>query len=360
MLHAVIMAGGAGTRFWPASRVDFPKQLLNLAGGRSMIQTTVDRVKPFCSPEQILIVTNRRLVDQIQRQLPEIPPNCIIGEPCKRDTAPCIALAAKWTLRNDPDALMVVMPSDHVIVSNEHFLLAIQCAVSLIEADPSRIVTFGITPDHPSEAFGYIERDDSNQSGDVKLPAFKVSRFREKPDRQTAEAFLESGRFYWNSGIFVWKSQAIVDALNEHVPEMMEYVDRIAASFESPDFDNVFQQQFNAISGISIDYAVMENYSNSWVIEAPFSWNDVGNWSALPQLIGSDQSGNTVSGRHVSIDSTNCIVRCEKDRLIATIGVDSLIVVQTENAILVADRNREADVKKIVEYLEKNSLSDYL
>ena len=359
MLHSVIMAGGAGTRFWPASRVDCPKQLLKLAGDRSMIQSTVDRVLQFSEADKILIVTNQRLVTQIREQLSELPASSIVGEPCKRDTAPCIALAGLWTMRSDPDATMVVMPADHLISTDQQFKQAIEAAVEMVDEDPERIITFGIKPTYPAEVFGYIERDDE-RNGTHETKKYRVKRFREKPDRTTAKQFLDSGSFYWNSGIFIWKSKTIIDALRKHQPEMMDHMDRVAAHFDLQDFDSVFEKEFSAINGISIDYAVMEKYPNTWVIEAPFTWDDVGNWTALSNLLGSDEVGNTVAAKHVSIDSTNCIIRAEDGHLVATLGVEDLIVVQTGDATLVARRNRESEVKKIVEQLQSKNWSEYL
>ena len=359
MLHSVIMAGGAGTRFWPASRVDCPKQLLKLSGDRSMIQSTIDRVMQFSKPEQVLIVTNKRLVSQIQQQIPELPLECIVGEPCKRDTAPCIAFAALWTLKNDPEAIMAVMPADHLISTDQQFKDAVESAVQMVDEDPTRIVTFGIKPTYPAEVFGYIER----AKGPAATPndgCFPVQRFREKPDRQTAEEFIKSGDFYWNSGIFVWKSQTIVDALKTHQPDLMAHIEKIADQFDQPGFASVFESEFAAINPISIDYAVMENYPNTWVIEAPFKWDDVGNWTALPSLIGADNLGNTVSAKHISIDASNCIIHADETHLVATLGVEDLIIVQTKDATLIADRKRESDVKKIVEKLKSNQWDEYL
>ena len=212
MLYATIMAGGAGTRFWPASRKAHPKQLLNLAGERSMIQSTVDRLHGLVDPDRLLIVTNKTLVDPIARQLPDVPRDSIIGEPAKRDTAPCIGLAAAWISARDPEATMVVMPADHVIRPDADFQAALQHAASLVEDDPSLIVTFGIKPTYPAEAFGYIERADESVAG-AEFPTYRVIRFREKPDAQTAQQFLDAGSFYWNSGIFVWKAKTILSCL---------------------------------------------------------------------------------------------------------------------------------------------------
>ena len=217
MIYATIMAGGSGTRFWPASRKLTPKQLLNLTGERSMIQSTADRMQGMCGGENLLIVTNKLLVDSIAQQLPDVPRSSIVGEPAKRDTAPCVGLAAALVAAKDPEATMIVMPADHVIGPVDVFQSALQHAASLVEDDPSRIVTFGIKPSYPAEVFGYIE---AGKSLGAAVPTFEVERFREKPDAATAKQFCDAGTFYWNAGIFVWKAKTVLAALERFVPEM--------------------------------------------------------------------------------------------------------------------------------------------
>ncbi|MEM7315893.1 MAG: mannose-1-phosphate guanylyltransferase, partial [Planctomycetota bacterium] len=215
MLHAVIMAGGSGTRFWPASRSMTPKQLLRLAGEQSMIQSTVGRLGEAIPGERTLVVTNQRLVSEIQKQLPQLPKESVIGEPCKRDTAPCVGLAAAWVARNDPEAIMVVMPADHVITPHSDFQAAINYAADIVKEKPSRLVTFGIKPTYPAESFGYIERDnaiDTPADASISPPTFRVKQFREKPKTEVARQYVDSGNFYWNSGIFVWSAQTILTA----------------------------------------------------------------------------------------------------------------------------------------------------
>lgn len=359
MLYATIMAGGTGTRFWPASRRATPKQLLNLTGERSMIQATVDRLDGLCPHENLLIVTNQSLVDPIAAQLPEIPRESIIGEPAKRDTAPCVGLAAAWVLSRDPDATMVVMPADHVIGPDDVFQSALAEAASLVEEDHSRIVTFGIKPSYPAEVFGYIERSES-KIANAKYPSFEVSRFREKPDLETAKSFVEAGTFYWNSGIFVWKAKTILDALRRFQPEMAVHLDKIAAAIQTPQFDEVLDSEFKAIDGTSIDYAVMEQYENVLVVQAPYQWDDLGNWTALPRLQGSDAKGNTVDGNFLGIDTEHSIIRGENGHLIVTVGMKDCIVVHTPDATLVADKNNESAIKQVVSELQKRKMEKYL
>lgn len=358
-MHVTIMAGGAGTRFWPASRNQNPKQLLNLTGERSMIQSTVDRLGDLCDPQNILVVTNELLVDAIREQLPGVPAESIIGEPAKRDTAPCVGLAAAWIMSADPDATMVVMPADHVISPDSVFQDALRHAESVVDADPSAIVTFGIQPNYPAEVFGYIERGDA--ISDQALPTFDVVRFREKPDAETAKQFLEAGTFYWNSGIFVWKAKTIWEALQKHQPEMCGHLSAIADAIGSDSFAEVLRKEFTAIKGTSIDYAVMERYENVKVIEAPYRWDDLGNWTAVPRQRGVDDQGNTVDAeRTITLDTSNTIIRSDDDHLIVTLGMEDCIIVRTADATLIANRNNEAAIKQVVKELEDRGWNEYL
>ena len=355
MLHAVIMAGGSGTRFWPASRALRPKQLLDLAGDRSMIQATVARLGDLVSHDRVLVVTNQRLVAPIRDQLPQLPAESILGEPCKRDTAPCVGLAAAWVSRHDPDAVMAVMPADHVISPDETFQAAISQAAAMVEQAPARLVTFGIKPSYPAESFGYIERGEELAPG-----RYLVKQFREKPKSAVAEQYLKAGTFYWNSGIFVWRAKTILDLLSKYEPELFGHIEKIAACIGAADFAAVFQAEFEKIKGISIDYAVMERAEEVAVIEAPFDWDDVGSWTSLQRLHDADEQGNTIVGKCATIETKNSIIRSEGQHLIATVGVEDLIIVHTANATLVANRHDEESVRKIVRLLEEQGLQEYL
>ena len=358
MIHATIMAGGTGTRFWPASRRANPKQLLNLVGERTMIQATADRMEGLCNSDQLLIVTNESLVDAISEQLPAVPRDSIIGEPAKRDTAPCVGLAAALVYARDPDATMIVMPADHVIGPKEVFQDAMRHAAAVVEEDPSRIVTLGIKPDHPSENFGYIERNGSAIEG--AFPTFGVLRFREKPDVETAKQFLDAGTFYWNSGIFIWKAKTVLDALEKFEPEMYGHIRKIAEAIGTDEFDQTLQTEFCAINGKSIDYAVMERYDNVSVIEAPFSWDDLGNWTAVPRLSGVNEAGNSTAGNHLEIETKGTIIRSTDDHLVVTVGLEDCIVVHTPDATLVASKEHEGAIRDVVKQLEMKQWDQFL
>jgi mannose-1-phosphate guanylyltransferase len=360
MLHAVIMAGGAGTRFWPESRAQTPKQLLKLHGDRTMIQSTVDRLTGLVPPERLLIVANARLVEPIAQQLPDLARQNIVGEPCKRDTAPCIGLAALHALRSDPDATLAVMPSDHVIRPADVFRQAIEQAARLVEAAPGRIVTFGIRPTYPAEIFGYIERGESLTAGDSKFPTYSVRRFREKPKADVAAEYLASGNFYWNSGIFVWKAATILAALEARQPEMVAHLRKIDAAWNAPGFADVFEREFAAIQGVSIDYAVMEHATDVAVIEAPFGWDDVGSWQAMARLRAADEHGNTIVGKHIGVRTAGTIVHGPAEHLIVTVGLKDCLVVHTPDATLVANKHDEEAIREVVRILGERGWAEYL
>ena len=360
MLHAIIMAGGTGTRFWPASTNDTPKQLLRLVGDETMIRQTVDRLGDLVPPERRLVLTNMRLVDAVRRELPELSASAIVGEPCKRDTAPCIGLAALLVSRHDPEATMVVMPADHVIRPAEKFQAAIEQAAMLVEQVPGRFVTFGITPTYPAEVFGYIHRGAEIRRPSLAAATYSVERFQEKPDAATARKYVGSGEYYWNSGIFVWRVATILDALRERQPEMVRRLEKIVTHWDKPERDRVFGEEFSAIKGVSIDYAVMEHATDVAVIEAPFEWDDLGGWQSLARLTGSDADGNTLIGKHLGLETKATIVRTDDDHLVVTLGVKDLIVVHTPKATLVANKHDEEKIRQVVKQLEARGWSEYL
>ena len=361
MLHAVIMAGGTGTRFWPESREAQPKQLLQLFGDQTMIQSTVSRLGNLVASDQVLVVTNQSLVEKIAEQLPQLPRQSIIGEPCKRDTAPCVGLAAALVSNRDPEATMVVMPADHVISTDATFQASLQHAVELVEQDSDRIVTFGIRPNYPAEIYGYIERDESAPAESEAPATYPVARFREKPDLETATQFVAAGNFYWNAGIFVWKAKTIWQALEKYEPAMHGRLKQIADSVGSDDFAEVLAREFSAIEGKSIDYAVMERFEGEiLVVEAPFKWDDVGNWPAMARLHDSDGDGNTIMGKHLGLDTKHSIIRTSDDHLVVTVGLDDMIVVRTPDATLVARRDQEAAIRQIVKQLGERDWREHL
>ncbi len=358
MLHAVVMAGGSGTRFWPQSRQQMPKQLLRLAGDRTMIQQTVDRCADWAAAERTWIVTNHLQAAKTAEQLPELPPGNILVEPAARNTAPCVGLAAVQIVHADPEGIMFVMPADHVIQPVEAFAAAAKQAIAIVEQDPSRLVLFGVTPTFPSTGYGYIERGQMLPGSSP--PVFDVASFREKPKQEVAEQYIKEGRFYWNCGIFCWKAQTILDLLEQYEPEIFDRLQLIAQALRDGNGDAVIAEQFPQMKSISIDYAVLERASGVTVIEAPYQWDDVGSWLAVPRLSGADANGNTVDGLFCGVDTTNCIIRSADAHLVATLGVSNLIIVHTPDATLIADAGQSERIKEILARLQQEGQSAFL
>lgn len=360
MLHAVIMAGGAGTRFWPESRRDWPKQLLALSGPETMLQATLARLEGLVPAERVIVATGSHLASAIRGQLPRLPAGAILAEPCKRDTAACIGLAAMKLLRRDPEAVMLVCPADHAITSKESFQEAVALATRLVLDAPGRLVTFGIRPSYPAETFGYIERGKRLEIKETEPAVYHVRRFHEKPAAAQARLYIDQGNFYWNSGIFVWRAATIRAALAQHEPELVAHLEVILAAEQQVDYEQVLQREFAAIRPVSIDYAVMERAQDVLVIEAPFAWDDVGSWQALSRLLGVDAAGNVVSGQHVGLTTTGSIIRGADNHLIVTLGVRDLIIVHTPDATLVANKHDEESIRQLTRLLEEKGLGRYL
>ena len=357
MLHAVIMAGGIGTRFWPQSRKRMPKQLLPLAGRETLIQQTVTRCQPWVPPERMFVVTNAAQVEQTREQLPQLASDHFLVEPCGRNTAPCVGLAALELMRRDPDAVMLVMPADHVIRPVDAFRDAVERAVGLVDENSRRLVLFGVAPTYPATGFGYIERGDS--LGRVR-GGFQVASFREKPDLETAREYVQRDMFFWNCGIFVWRASRILEALRDHEPELHSGLMRLGESLGTDRWPEALAEQFPKLKSISIDYAVLERTLDVCVVEAPFEWDDVGSWQALPRLLGSDENGNTIDGPFCGIETHGCIVRTTPDHLVAISGLSDCIVVHTPDVTLVARKGDEDAVRQLVALAERQGMSRFL
>ncbi len=358
MKTILIMAGGAGTRFWPLSRKENPKQFLNLTDqNMSMLQSTVDRVKEIVEIERVFIATNNLYVDKITEQLPKLPEENIIVEPCKRNTAPCIGLASLYIERKYPDSTMVVLPSDHVVEDTESFKNILNSAASYANKEEN-IVTLGIKPDKPETGYGYIHLGDQVQEVENNS-VFKVKEFTEKPELKKAKSFFEDGNYYWNSGMFVWKTETILNKLKENLPEIYKNLKEISKSIGKPEEKEVIDEKFSCMNNISIDYGVLEKEKDIFVIPADFGWNDVGSWTALSEINEEDDNNNVINSDHVGIDTNDSIIYSE-DKLVTSIGVDNLIIVNTEDAILVCNKDNAQDVKRLRKLLKEKGFDNHL
>ena len=361
MLHAVIMAGGSGTRFWPQSRERFPKQFLTLKGTRSLLQGAFDRIAPLVGSGGVTVVTNSLQREQTLKQLPEIPKGNVIGEPMGRDTTACIALAAELVMRQDEDANLIVLAADHLIEPAERFMEAVTAADQFLNANPKAIITFGIKPTSPSTAYGYLNRKAGESASMDGATIHRLASFHEKPNRETAERFLAAGTYYWNSGIFAWKASTIRDEIAKFQPEIASAVKRIGDAWKTPQRDDAFAKEYAAAPKISIDFSVMENTKNPiHMIEASFSWDDVGSWLALDRIHGTDGARNVALGKHLLHDTEGCTVVSTDDHLVAALGVENLIIVHTPDATLVADKREEQSVKKLIEELKRRGMSELI
>lgn len=358
MLHAVVMAGGSGTRFWPQSRKSLPKQLLRLAGDQTMIQQTVGRCEGWIDVANTWVVTNEIQAEETGRQLPDVPAKNILIEPCGRNTAPCIGLAAAHILKQDPDGLMFVMPADHVIGPQNVFQQAGHVAEQLVADDEGRFVLFGVPPTFPSTGYGYIERGE--QLAVDGGEAYQVASFREKPARDIAQQYMDAGSYYWNCGIFCWKAAAILDALKEYEPNIYARLMTLSDAIGTDSYGAVLAKEFPQMDSISIDYAVLERSKSVAVVEAPFEWDDVGSWLALPRLLGKDENGNTIDGDYCGVESNGCIVRSLDGHVVATLGVENLIIVHTPDATLVAKRDDADSIRKLVDALRESGHEELL
>ncbi|MBU0755764.1 MAG: mannose-1-phosphate guanylyltransferase [Planctomycetes bacterium] len=350
MLYAVIMAGGSGTRFWPASRQSFPKQLLPIGTRRPLVEETLDRISRLVSPEQTLIVTNASYAKMTNELLSEVPEENVIGEPTGRDTAACIGLAALILKKRDPDAVMAVMPSDHIISPAEGFCFSLEGASILLEENPHSLITFGIKPTFPSTGYGYIRR--GGMVGEVKgLPFYQVDAFEEKPDQDRAEMFLRKGGYYWNAGIFLWRADTILEVIAHFLPTLDGGLKQIEPHVDQPDFNDILAAVYPTLPKISIDFGVMEKAESRIVAEVNYTWDDVGSWRALERLLDPDDLGNCCQGESICIEATNNIVS-SRGGLVGLVGVDGLIVVHTPDATLVCRKEDAEMVKKLVEALD--------
>ncbi len=344
--YAIIMAGGIGSRFWPISRTSHPKQFIDILGtGKTLIQNTYDRFLKICPKENIYIVTNDIYTALVKKQLPGISDGQVLTEPVMRNTAPCIAYGSFKIESLNPDATIVVAPSDHLILDEPAFISAINKSLEVAALHGS-LITLGIKPSRPDTGYGYIQYTGST----IKNDFHKVKTFTEKPTLEIAKTFLQSGDFLWNAGIFVWSAKAIVNAFSQHLPEMYDIFAEARSVYNTDEEKDHLHKSYLQCTNISIDYGIMEKADNVYVLPSEFGWSDLGTWASIYDLADRDEAGNAVipSEKVILYDSTNCMVNVPGEKLVILQDLHDYIVVESNNTLLICPRSQEQNVKKVV------------
>jgi mannose-1-phosphate guanylyltransferase len=353
--YAIIMAGGVGSRFWPWSKTERPKQFLDVLGtGKTLIQQTYERINRICPPENIFIITNQLYEETIARQLPDLPRENILCEPRRRNTAPCITYGAFKISQLNPEANILVAPADHIILKEDLFVEIVEQGFRYASQNDA-LLTIGIKPHKPETGYGYIKsKGDIVEESSGKWQLAKVARFTEKPDLETAESFLQSGDYFWNAGIFIWSAQAIMKSIENHMPGLYQQFSEHQNEFNSDTEQAAIDQIYNICDNISIDYGVMEKAENVLVISTDIGWSDLGNWSALHELSETDTSGNASDNKMVLFyDSKNCLVKVKPGKVGVIHGLDNYIVVEDDKALLICKKDDEQQIKKFVQDVEE-------
>lgn len=344
--HLVIMAGGVGSRFWPMSTEDKPKQFIDVLGvGRSLLQLTFDRFKGICPPENVWVLTNHKYADLVHEQLPEVPVGNILREPCRRNTAPCIAYVS-WRIKNaDVNANIVVTPSDHIVTDKEEFRRVIMQGLNFT-AETDAIVTLGMRPNRPETGYGYIQADLRSPSARNK-EIFRVDQFREKPDLATAQKYIQQNNFYWNAGIFIWSATTIINAFRIYEPSLAKIFDGIRSKLGTQEEQSVIDTRYPECESISVDYAIMEKAEEIFVFPSDFGWSDLGTWGSLLMQSRRDIYGNAIIGENISLyDSKNCIIHTTDNKKTVVQGLDGYIVAEKDGKLLICKLSEEQRIKQ--------------
>ena len=351
------MAGGVGARFWPRSRKKNPKQLLNINSSSSMIQNTIKRLEGLATPDDIIIITTKEQKDNLIKQVPFIPTKNIIAEPFGRNTAPCVGLAAIYLEAQHPDAVISIICADHTIADETEFRRVLKLGAETTYKSKS-IITIGIIPRRPDTGFGYIQFDnDTNNSYEQGI--FKVKKFTEKPNLETAEQFLKSGDFLWNSGMFIFRVDVLLEQYKKHLPDLYNALKNLSGKFSNPNFETELEDTYKKIDGISIDYGIMEKATDVLVIKGDFGWSDFGSWDEVYLSSTKDENGNATVGEHINVCSNNSYVY-SPNKLVATIGVEDLIIINTDDALLICKRGESQKVKNVVDILKSKQRDELL
>jgi mannose-1-phosphate guanylyltransferase len=355
--YVAIMAGGIGSRFWPKSRVAYPKQFLDILGtGKTLIQWTYERFAAFIPAENIYVVTSDEYTDIVKQQLPKLAAENILSEPSRKNTAPCVAWISYKLLQKDPEASLIIAPSDHLITDNEAFRNICMKALDFV-SQIKAFVTLGITPTHPNTGYGYIQHDALSVADNI----YKVKTFTEKPNLELAKTFVASGDFLWNGGIFVWQVKNVIKAFEQYEPEMFEVFEGEKEHFNTAGEQEAIERIYPLCTNISVDYAIMEKADNVYVIPSSFGWSDLGTWNSAYDNLEKDYLGNAVAGKSVIvIDATNSMISVPDNKLVVLQGLDDFIVVDTADVLLICKKDKEQDIKQFVAEVRRNKGDDYL
>lgn len=355
--YVAIMAGGIGSRFWPMSRTSYPKQFLDILNtGKTLIQQTYERYKKLVPEENIFIITSAEYIPIVKKQLPQVKEENILGEPSRKNTAPCVAYISFKLLKKDPKANLVVAPADHLVTETAEFIETSKKALEFVN-HINAFVTLGIKPTHPNTGYGYIQHETTAAAPDI----FKVKTFTEKPNTDLAKAFIASGDFLWNAGIFIWKVKNIVTAFEKYLPEMFEVFVAEKDKFNTEQEQEALEQIYPQCTNISIDFGIMEKADNVYIIPSSFGWSDLGTWNSAWENMDRDYLGNAVAGKNVIvIDATKCMVHAPDNKLVVLQGLDDFIVVDTKDALLICRKEQEQEIKEYVAEIKRNKGDKYL
>ncbi len=341
-VYAIIMAGGSGERFWPLSTPDRPKQFLRLVGAKSLLQSTVERIEALIPIDRQLVVAGELHTARIREELPELPPMNLICEPVGRNTAACIGLGSLFLERRDPDAIAVVLPADHHVEEISAFRASLERAVTLAQEKKGTVV-IGIKPDRPETGYGYMHVG-SKMLQDI----YPVLRFREKPDAETARRFVAAGDYFWNTGIFIWENWTLQQLLKTHLPAHWSGLEQIRSALGTPAYHEVLARVYPTMEKVSVDHGVLEKAENMYMVHGRFGWDDLGSWTALERVLAADEAKNVVIGRHVGLDTSDCIIYGQEGKVVGTIGLRDLIIAETEHGLLICPKSRLQDIRNLL------------